>query len=86
MIEKKIQIPKTLFTEIYLLCTNLLDPDTEVTAEEVQAIIKQIETKAEAIKKREIYTAYKTSKTEAERESARSEYVKRVGVSERHCW
>ena len=49
-------------------------------------IKKGLEEKMEAMLKRELYTKYKTAPTEEEREKARQEYLKRVGMHRDFRW
>ena len=76
---KNVQIPEQLF--FTLLKYHLLDMD-EVLPE----IKKGLEEKMEAMLKRELYTKYKTAPTEEEREKARQEYLKRVGMHRDFRW
>ena len=49
-------------------------------------IKKGLEDKLEAMVRRELYTKYKTAPTEEEREKARQEYLKKVGMYRSFCW
>ena len=52
----------------------------------VPEIKKGLEEKLEALVRRELYTKYKTAKTEEEREQARKEYLDRVGIQKDFRW
>jgi len=49
-------------------------------------IKKGLEDKLEAMVRRELYTKYKTAPTEEEREKARQEYLKKVGMHRSFRW
>ena len=76
---KQIQIPEQLF--FALLKYHLVEID-EVLPE----IKKGLEDKLEAMVRRDLYTKYKTSPTEEEREKARQEYLDKVGVHRDFRW
>ncbi len=52
----------------------------------VPDIKKGLEEKLEALVRRELYTKYKTAKTEEEREQARKEYLDKVGIQKDFRW
>lgn len=70
---KNVQISEELF--FALLKYHLLKMD-DVLPE----IKKGLEEKLEAMVRRDLYTKYKTAPTEEEREKARQEYLKKVGM------
>ena len=76
---KNIQISEELF--FALLRYHLVEID-DVLPE----IKKGLEDKLEAMVRRELYTKYKTAPTEEEREKARQEYLKKVGMYRSFCW
>ena len=73
------QISEELF--IALLKYHLVERD-DVLLE----IKKGLEEKLEAMVRRDLYTKYKTAPTEEEREKARQEYLKKVGMHRSFCW
>ena len=76
---RKVQIPEDLFFEI--LRYHLLDDES------VLPNIKQgLEEKVEAMSRRELYTKYKTSPDEKEREQARKKYLDKVGMHRDFRW
>ena len=76
---KNIQIYEELF--FALLKYHLVEID-DVLPE----IKKGLEDKLEAMVRRELYTKYKTAPTEEEREKARQEYLKKVGMHRSFRW
>ena len=76
---KKVQISEELF--FALLKYHLVEMD-DVLPE----IKKGLEEKLEAMVKHDLYTKYKTSPTEEEREKARLEYLEKVGMQRRFRW
>lgn len=75
MSNKQIMIPEQLFYD--LIKYHLLgveDPEIK------DNIVKELTVKIEAIKRRQIYTEYKTAPTEEERESARNQYISEVRI------
>ena len=80
MKEKQIQIPQNLFLQLvrfHLINENETDR---------KAIEKGLETKIDNMVKHELYTKYKTSDTEADRESARQEYLEKIGMHPDFRW
>ena len=76
---KQIQIPEELF--VALMKYHLLD------MEEVQPEIKKgLEDKMDSISMRQLYSKYKTTPTEEEKQKARQEYLDRRGVPESFQW
>lgn len=80
MKEKTIQIPFKLFINCYLLLVeeNFDDIDNKVYQETKRAL----QSKFNAILKHDLYTKYKTAKTEEERENARKKYLDEIGMPE----
>ncbi|MBR4026426.1 MAG: complexin-2 [Lachnospiraceae bacterium] len=76
---KNIQISEELF--FMLVKCHLLGVD-----DFVPEIKKGLEEKLEALVRRDLYTKYKTAKTEEEREQARKEYLDKVGIQRDFCW
>lgn len=76
---KNIQIPEELF--VALVKYHLLEMD------EVQPEIKKgLEDKCETIARRDLYTKYKTAKSEEERETARKKYLDKKGIHRDFRW
>ena len=76
---KNIKVPEKLF--IALVKYHLLD-----MPEVLPEIEKGLNDKMDAIKKRDLYTKYKSALSEEEREQARKEYQELVGISESFRW
>ena len=76
---KNVQISEELF--FMLIKYHLLGVDNFVPD-----IKKGLEEKLEALVRRELYTKYKTAKTEEEREQARKEYLDKVGIQKDFRW
>lgn len=75
---KQIQIDEELFKDIYV---HLLDMQEQGTLDENAAdILEKVEQKVDKIIDRELFTAYKTAPTGAQREAARQKYLNRRGV------
>lgn len=49
-------------------------------------IYKELETKLEAMVRRELYAKSKTAPTEEEQEEARQKYLDMVGIHQDFCW
>ncbi len=77
---KNIQIPLLLFQD--LTSYVFAHPDTE--DERFAPILAGTREKLEAMKRHEIYTRYKTSASEEEKEAAWQEYLDRIGVPEEY--
>ncbi len=75
---KKIQIPLLLFQDLTSYVFDHPDPEDERFA----PILAGTREKLEAMRRHEIYTRYKTSQTDSEKENARQEYLERIGVPE----
>lgn len=54
--------------------------------EEEDLIKMELSKKLDALVKREIYSKYKKAKTEEERETARREYLDRIGMQSEFRW
>lgn len=78
---KNVQIPYNLFL---LLCKyHLIEPDANMEA----AIIAGLTDKLDSLTKHELYSRYKDNKlSEEERQTARKEYLDRVGMQEGFRW
>ena len=76
---KNVQISEELF--FMLVKYHLLGVD-----DFVPQIKKGLEEKLEALVRRDLYTKYKTAKTEEEREHARKEYLDKVGIQKDFRW
>lgn len=76
---KNVQITENLF--LALVKYHLLE-----TNDYEEEIKKELSSKLDAMVKRQIYTRYKTSPTEEEREKARLEYLDKVGISTEFRW
>lgn len=76
---KNVQISEELF--FMLVKYHLLEVD-----DFLPEIKKGLEEKLEALVKRDLYTKYKTAKTEEEREQARKKYLDRVGIQKDFRW
>lgn len=74
---KTVQIPQELFLE---LCKyHLLDVQTQETIERIN---QGLTNKVDQMARRTAYTAYKTTHDPDEKEKARLEYLKRIGLYE----
>lgn len=74
-----VQIPEELFIDIARYFTAVQQgykPDKEFA----ESITDRILDKLESIANRQLYTAYRTAKTEEEREQARINYLKSKGL------
>lgn len=78
--EKQIQISQDLF--LNLVKYHLVSPSEELQ----KAIEKGLETKIDSMVKHELYTKYKTSDTEVDRERARQEYLDKIGIHPDFRW
>ena len=76
---KNVQISEELF--FMLVKYHLLGVD-----DFVPDIKKGLEEKLEALVRRDLYTKYKTAKTEEEKEQARKEYLDKVGIQKDFRW
>lgn len=76
---KNIQISEQLF--FYLVKYHLIEID-----DVLPDIKKELESKIEAMVRRDLYTKYKTAPTEEEREKARQEYLDNVGMHRDFRW
>jgi len=84
--EKQIQISEKAFLELYILIIALDDYDLEPNVRErVQFLEKVIESKMEAMARRQAFTEYKTAEPSTEdRETKRKKYLELVGLH--HDW
>lgn len=79
--EKQIQIPEQLFLD--MIKYFLIEVDDETI---YKSIKKGLTDKIEALARHELYTKYKTSANEEQREQARQEYLERVGLPKNFRW
>ena len=80
-----IQIPESLFYDIlryYLIASK----GEEVPEELDKRVFNGLSDKVQKIADRELYTLYKTERTEEEKEKARQEYLDRKGIPESFRW
>ena len=82
MREKMIQIPELLYNQ---MCAYILI-DEYRTEENRKTIEKGVYDKIDRKTNHDLYTKYKTSATEEQREFARKEYLDRIGVPESFRW
>ena len=83
--EKQVQIPlKTLLTT--LIVTDDLINGRDIDIEQVKELHKVINQKLDAMEKRNLYTTYKTSQNEEEKEKARLEYLEKAGINKDFRW
>lgn len=82
---KQIQISEQLFYDIlhYVIIT---DEGQNITAELRNSVIDGLTEKLQKISDRELYTIYKTAKSEKEREKARQAYLDSKGIPESFRW
>lgn len=82
---KQIQISEQLFYDIlhYVIIT---DERQNITAELRNSVIDGLTEKLQKISDRELYTIYKTAKSEKEREKARQAYLDSKGIPESFRW
>ena len=76
---KNVQITESLFR--LLVRYHLMD-----IYEDEKTIKNELSIKLDAIAKRQIYSQYKTAQTEEERETARLEYLEKIGVPAEFRW
>ena len=79
MKNRNVQITYELFFQLlqYFLMENYVDEES---------IRKGLENKLNAMVDRELYSKYKTTPTEEEREKSRQEYLERKGIPENFRW
>ena len=84
--EQQIQIPKKAFLELYMLIIALDDYALEPSVKErVKSLEIAIESKMEAMARRQAFTEYKIAEPSTEdRETKRKKYLELVGVH--HDW
>ena len=79
--ESNVQIPRSLFLNcVKLLCIEV--SDTKLLEDTQNAL----QAKLEALIKHELYSTYKTAKTDEEREQARQKYLDAVGIPKDFRW
>lgn len=74
-----VQIPEELF--ISLIKFHILGLENESAN-----IVPALKSKLKSIADRDLYTRYKTAKTEEERQLARTEYLESKGISHNFRW
>lgn len=78
--EKKVQIPYKTFISLIKLTGELLTSNPEINFAEVETINNELLKKLDAMQKRNLYTTYKTSSNEKEKEEARQKYIKFANI------
>ena len=78
---KNIQISQELFFD--LVRYFVLDDTSETR---LKAILGGLETKIDKMVKHELYTASKTAETPEERETARKQYLDKIGMRDSFRW
>ena len=79
---RTIQIDYGLFLRLISFFAEHADPGDP----SIKEISKGIHEKLEAMEKHALYTSYKTAATAEERERARNEYLKLMGIPESFRW
>lgn len=78
---KMVQIPQELFFELVrYFCLE------DTSEERYKAILGGLEGKIDNMVKHELYTASKTAKTAEERETARRQYLDKIGMRDSFRW
>ena len=80
---KNIQIPVSLFTQMFFY---VLDHYDQADDERYQQIYAAVEKKLQSCKKHELYSTYKTGATSQQREDARKEYLDIAGILDPFRW
>ena len=83
---KQIQIDETLFYDILRYVITIDEGQEVPTAELHKRVIDGLADKCKKISDRELYTIYKTAKSEKEREKARQAYLDSKGIPESFRW
>ena len=78
--EKKVQIPYKTFIRLIRLTGELLSSTPEIDFAEVETINNELLKKLDAMQKRNLYTTYKTSSNEKEKEEARQKYINLANI------
>ena len=78
--EKKVQIPYKTFIRLIRLTGELLSSTPEIDFEEVETINNELLKKLDAMQKRNLYTTYKTSSNQKEKEEARQKYIELANI------
>jgi hypothetical protein len=77
-------IPETTYKKlIAYFCTNAPDDVKQTLYSQIRA---DLEKKIQREVDHDLYTKFKTSPSEEERERARQQYLDRVGISKDHRW
>lgn len=82
MKEKQIQISEQFFIELL----NFVVDEEVRTTENQDRLIKSFQRKIDKMVEHDLYTTYKTSKNDEEREQARQEYLDRKGIPKDFRW
>lgn len=82
---KQIQIDETLFYDI-LRYVVTIDEGQKIPTELHNRVIDGLADKCKKISDRELYTTYKTAKSEEEKEQARQAYLYSKGIPESFRW
>lgn len=82
MRDKQIQISEKLFTQ---MCAYILVPEYN-TDEKFETIKRAIFEKIDRMTEHELYTKYKTSPTDEQKEAARQEYLDKKGIHPDFRW
>ena len=77
--KKQVQIPMLLFINLLLIIQDLKN-EHEIDFERICEIENQLMEKFDKLITREIFSRYKTAPTGTEREVARKEYLKKIGI------
>lgn len=83
--EKQVQIPFKTFVGLLTLTDDLIE-GYDIELDKVKELNQALNKKFEAMEKRNLYTTYKTSQNEQEKEKARIEYLEKVGIHTDFRW
>lgn len=84
---KNMQIPESMFVDVVRLISALDDYELDESTDSIKKRLEiAINTKIEAMERRNTYTTYKTADTDAEREAARQKYLELAGVHPDWRW
>lgn len=83
--EKQVQIYHKIFISLLLLTEDILNGN-DIEIEKVEKLNKELHNKLDAMIRRDLYTKYKTSPIEEEREKARLEYLEKTGINKNFRW
>lgn len=82
MREKNIQISETMFLELLEFVCN----DESRTTQQQQHLMNEFKRKIDKMVEHDLYTTFKTTKNDEERERARQEYLDRKGIPSSFRW